>query len=135
MIFKTTGAGELTPIRRMSLLESVIQASDGTLYGTTSAWIGCGFCNKIPAAVFKIDAAGALTILHSFSDSPYARKYIAITLASDGSLYGVTFGVPGFSPDNPIGSIPGTVFRIDPTGTLTTLTRSTGPTGTFREGG
>jgi uncharacterized repeat protein (TIGR03803 family) len=138
MIFKITGAGELIRIRQMYQLQSVIQASDGTLYGTTSSWQFCTptspSCPYIPASVFKIDSAGTLTTLHSFGDSPFARKYIAITLTSDGSLYGVTFGRPGYSPDNPIGYIPGTVFRIDPTGTFTTLHTFNGADGDFPRG-
>jgi uncharacterized repeat protein (TIGR03803 family) len=43
----------------------VIQATGGSFYGTTT---GGGALNQ--GTVFKIDSAGTLTTLHSFTDQP-----------------------------------------------------------------
>src|SRR5438034_890839 len=84
----------------------LIQASDGSLYGTTysgGAW-GSG-------TVFKMDAAGTRTTLHSFTGSDGAQPYAGLIQASDGNFYGTTSS---------------TVFKMDAAGTLTTLHSFTG---------
>src|SRR5439155_10411314 len=79
----------------------LIQASDGSFYGTTRGEDG------VPGGtVFKLDAAGTLTTLHSFSGSNGSSGPNGLIQASDGSFYGTTEG---------------TVFKIDAAGTLTTL--------------
>ena len=88
---------------------SVIQAADGRFYGTTPAGGASGF-----GTVFRIDTAGTLTTLHAFSGGDDgASPYAGLFEGHDGSFYGTTShaGASGG----------GTVFRIDPGGTLTTL--------------
>src|SRR5438876_10580870 len=46
----------------------LIQARDGSFYGTTSGG-GIGNCFSGCGTVFKMDAAGTLTTLHSFNGS------------------------------------------------------------------
>jgi uncharacterized repeat protein (TIGR03803 family) len=85
------------------------QGRDGNLYGNTPS----GTVNGA-GGVFKLTPAGALTVLHSFSGlSDGGTPYGGLTLATDGNFYGTTYGggTAGF----------GTVFKITPAGTLTTL--------------
>jgi uncharacterized repeat protein (TIGR03803 family) len=97
---------------------TLVQAFNGDLYGTTA--IGGG---QNGGTVFKITPGGTLTTLYSFcsqtgcadGENPYA----GLVQGSDGYLYGTTLdGGPnaGFT-----GKGAGTVFKITPRGTLTTL--------------
>src|SRR5208337_4428285 len=86
---------------------ALVQGTDGNFYGTTLGGAANG-------TVFKMTPGGTLTTLYTFcygctGVSPYA----ALVQGSDGNFYGTTsFG--GANGD-------GTVFRITPSGTLTTL--------------
>jgi uncharacterized protein (TIGR03437 family) len=88
----------------------LIQATDGSLYGTTSAG---GTYND--GTVFKIAlVGGTLTTLYSFTGgADGASPQTALIQATDGNLYGTTPG--GGSNGN------GTIFGITLNGTLTTL--------------
>ena len=121
-VFKITPSGTLTTLysfcSRSGCTDGsepyagVIQAANGDLYGTTSSG---GASNG--GTVFKITPTGTLTTVYSFcsqsgctdGSSPEA----GLIQAPDGSLYGTTFG--GGANDY------GSVFRITPGGTLTTL--------------
>ena len=91
-----------------------IQATDGNLYGTTTG----GGANSV-GTVFRITPTGTLTTLYSFCSQTGCADggdpEAGLIQASDGNLYGTTAGGGGSS--NPSG----TVFRVTPTGTLTTL--------------
>src|SRR5271168_3771237 len=66
----------------------LMQASDGNLYGTTSA----GGANGDGTA-FKITTSGSLTTIHNFNHlSPVdgAQPYGGLMQAKDGNLYGTT---------------------------------------------
>jgi uncharacterized repeat protein (TIGR03803 family) len=99
----------------------VIQASDGSFYGTTEQG---GYGGEI----FRMDAAGTFTVLHSFD--AYAsdgwRPVSGLIQGRDGFLYGTA----------PIGGLPvtassrrGVVYRMDLAGTVTVLRTFTGPDG------
>ena len=85
----------------------LILASDGNFYGTTESGGASGF-----GTVFKMTPAGAVTILHSFSnrDSNGELPMGALVEASDGNLYGTCYagGANGV----------GTAFRISKSGSL-----------------
>lgn len=88
---------------------SLVLDSDGNLWGTTS---GGGTHND--GTVFKLTPQGTETVQWSFSGATDGSAPAAgLTLGRDGNYYGTTFhgGAHGG----------GTIFRITPTGTLTSL--------------
>jgi uncharacterized repeat protein (TIGR03803 family) len=106
----------------------LVQASDGNLYGTTLDG-GASY-----GTVFKINPAvtpPTLTTLHRFcSDSGCTdgeNPYAGLVQASDGNFYGTTQS-GGANGD-------GTIFKITPKGTLTTLHSFDGTDGTQPTGG
>jgi uncharacterized repeat protein (TIGR03803 family) len=136
-VFKITPSGTQTTLHTFGgsdgsqPLAGLVQATNGDFYGTT--YMG-GLEGK--GEIFKITPSGALTTLHSFcsqsgctdGENPFAGLIQGI----DGNLYGTTFGggtAKGF----------GTVFKIAPSGTLTTLhrfcTQSGCPDGQFPQTG
>jgi len=90
---------------------SLVQGVDGNFYGTTGAG-GHG------GTVFKINSQGTMTTLHDFcalqdcADGYYPLA--GLVQATDGNFYGTTYY--GGASHNV-----GTVFKITPGGTLTTL--------------
>jgi len=86
----------------------IAQGRDGNLYSTTSAG-GTGY-----GTVFKMTPAGKLTALYSFTGGTDGGSPLGgLTLGTDGSFYGTTV-TGGTSND-------GTIFKITPSGGLTTL--------------
>jgi len=118
-LFNFSGADGNTPY-------GLVQAADGSLYGTTAyggtntscGGNGCG-------TVFKIALSGALTSLHSFDgteDASGSLPTAALVQGTDGNLYGTTFAGgadSGCTSLHVVGC--GTVFKITPSSTLTTL--------------
>ena len=112
----TGGADGATP------LAGLVQGSDGNFYGTTYAG---GDSNH--GTIFKITPTGTLTTLHSFIGTDGASPDANLVQGGDGNFYGTT-GNGGITSSN------GTVFKITPSGTLTTLyffsgTDGSGPNG------
>src|ERR1022692_1591280 len=99
----------------------LVQAIDGNFYGTTEAGgtstntLCGGFCGT----VFKMTASGALTTLYNFCSlancTDGASPAFSLVQATDGNFYGSTLGGNGVSQYGI------TVFRLIPTGSLTTL--------------
>ncbi|HEV2178604.1 MAG TPA: choice-of-anchor tandem repeat GloVer-containing protein [Terriglobia bacterium] len=126
-VFRITPAGRLTTLYEFcsqsgctdgeSPLAGLVQASNGNLYGTTSFGGAFGY-----GAVFKITPAGKLTTLYSFCSQSGCtdgeHPYAALIQATDGNFYGTTYE-GGTSPN--CGGGCGTIFKITPTGKLTTL--------------
>src|SRR5579863_418097 len=67
----------------------VIRDSAGNLYGVTFEG-GAGFCNSGFGVVFKLDASGKQTVLHTFEGADGANPYSVLLLDSQGNLYGTT---------------------------------------------
>jgi len=122
-VFKITPGGTLTtlysfgtnPNDGASPFASLIQASDGNFYGTTFQG-GAGQAGT----VFKITTAGVLTPLYGFhglNGTDGGAPMAPLVQGSDGNFYGTT---TQFTGNN------GTVFKITPSGTLTTLYTFTG---------
>jgi uncharacterized repeat protein (TIGR03803 family) len=88
----------------------LVQGPDGNFYGTTSDVGSVG-----QGAVYKLTSSGALTVLHSFTGlSDGGVPLAGLVHASDGNFYGVTHVGGGTSGC-------GTVYKVTPSGTLTTL--------------
>jgi uncharacterized repeat protein (TIGR03803 family) len=107
----TDGAGPAGPLTRDAA---------GNLYGTTSSG-GNGDHPAGYGTVFKLDAAGNETVLHHFTGGEGGfQPEGGVLRDSQGNLYGVT-GLGGLPCPSPDGC--GTVFRLEPDGTFTTLHR------------
>jgi len=94
-------------------IAGLLQASNGDFYGTTVYGGASG-----DGTVFKITSGGALTTLHSFDGADGESPYGALVQGANGSLYGIT--LYGGSNNTCVDGC-GTVFKITPTGALTTL--------------
>ncbi len=139
-IFKITPAGALTTLHSFcaqtgcpdgySPSGELVQASDGNFYGTTLQGGAYTVAYVDDGTVFKITPAGTLTTLHSFAgtDGSYPAGLVQ---ANDGNFYGTTEGAGGSSNCGLVGC--GTVFRITPAGTLTTLHSFAGTDGRLPE--
>ena len=92
----------------------LVQGDDGSFYGTTSTGGANGF-----GTVFKISRTGTLTPLHSFNNTD-GNGPSALIRATDGNFYGTTSQGGGASCSRGANAC-GTIFRITPDGTLTTL--------------
>jgi len=131
-IFKVTPQGVETVLHSFGAsasdgaepIGSLLQASDGNFYGTTidGGANDCGVSAPSPnscGTVFKMTAAGAVTIIHSFgARGDGIAPQGSLIQGSDGALYGTT----------PSGgeSAGGVVFRIT-TGGSETVLHSFGP--------
>lgn len=109
---------------------SVIQAGNGSLYGTTF-----GATNKMYdylGTVFKMTLNGTLTTLHTFSGLDGSYPLGPLLQASNGNLYGTT-SEGGSSTTCPYDSFVGcgTVFQITTSGRFTTLHVFDGSDGAF----
>jgi uncharacterized repeat protein (TIGR03803 family) len=160
-VFKMTPAGALTTLHSFCSQPGVctdgltpnglVQATDGNFYGTTirggtitsncngfNTGGGCG-------TVFKITPTGQLTTLYKFCSQPNCTDgfipLAPLVQGTDGNLYGTTAG-GGIGPYETYGN--GTIFKMTPTGALTTLYRfcslancadGSGPGGTSGGGG
>ena len=133
-VFKITPGGVLTTLHNFCSKQNcadgagpfaaLINGADGNFYGTTYFGGGTNQCPNGCGTVFKITPEGTLTTLHSFVGYPVDGAYPAAPLmrATDGNFYGTTFW--GGDSANCTGSNAdgcGTVFKITPVGTLTTL--------------
>ncbi len=123
-VFKISPAGVLTTLYSFTgamdgknPIGGVIQGSDGDFYGTTRN--GGAQSHLIDVGtVFKITAAGSLTILYSFITLDGFHPMAALVQGSDGNFYGTT---QGGGADGQ-----GTVFKISGAGALTNLYSFTG---------
>jgi uncharacterized repeat protein (TIGR03803 family) len=129
MVFKITYGGTLTTLYSfcshgndycpdgIGPNAALIQATDGNFYGTTAhGGAGANIAGYAGGTVFKITPSGTLTTLYSFcsqTDCTDGAGPAALIQATDGNFYGTTAG--GGAPNE------GTVFKITPVGTLTTL--------------
>lgn len=117
-VFKLSTAGKLTTLHSFVISDGaspyagLVQGTDGSFYGTTTAGGVSG-----EGTVFKIAPTGAFTSLYSFCAEtnctdgklPYSR----LIQATDGNFYGTT--LEGGDTNW------GTVFKIDSSGNLTRL--------------
>lgn len=114
VVYKTTLGGAITTLHSfdegdgVNPQEGLVLGSNGDFYGLT-LYGGDGY-----GTVFNINTSGKLTTLHTFVDgTDGAYPYPAMIQATDGNFYGTTY--TGGAYDE------GTVFRMTPSGTLTTI--------------
>ena len=138
-IFKITPGGTLTTLFTLDGLQKnsgespeagLIQGIDGNFYGTTSA----GGANG-DGTVFKITPSGTLTTLHSFDGTDGFSPIAGLIQGTDGNFYGTTqYG--GANSCTDVGGAVyscGTIFKITPSGSLTTLHNFDGTDGELPE--
>jgi len=114
-LVKFTGANGNGPT------SALVQGTDGNLYGTTYYGGSSTACSQGCGTVFKVTPAGVLTTLHSF-DLTEGENPNGLVLGDDGNFYGTTYlGGAGTYCGFVTASGCGTVFRITPEGSLTTL--------------
>ena len=119
MIYRITPSGTYTTLHAGGAFAAGLTlGNDGNFYGTSLAGGTLGY-----GWVFKITPSGTLTTLHNFGPLPSGTyPDAALVQASDGNFYGTTkeggthsclYGGTNYGC--------GTLFRITPGGTLTTL--------------
>jgi uncharacterized repeat protein (TIGR03803 family) len=131
--FKISPTGTLTTLHSFDGTDgqdpvgALVQATNGNFYGTTEY----GGANHYYGTVFKITPSGTLTTLYSFCSQNNcidgAYPYAGLVQATNGNFYGTTVG----GGANNLG----TVFKITPGGTLTTLHSFDGGDGESPYGG
>lgn len=105
----------------------LVEGKDGNFYGTTIE-----YGSTHGGTIFKISPAGTLTPLYSFCAQPNCADgespAAPLVQASDGNFYGTTLfgGNPICGPDGC-----GTIFKITPKGSLTTLHSFDGTDGNY----
>ncbi len=114
-IFKMSSSGSFTTLHSFSAsdgvepIASLLQASDGNFYGTTTA-LGANY----DGTVFKITSEGVFTTLQSFDGNDGDYVFCALVQAPNGSFYGTSYEGGDFT-------YYGTVFQMTPAGMLTSL--------------
>jgi uncharacterized repeat protein (TIGR03803 family) len=124
-VFKITTSGMLTTLHSFDGTDGedpyagLVQGTDGDLYGTTQLGGAHG-----GGTVFKITLSGKLTTLHSFCSQSGCTDgfltYATLVQGTNGDLYGTT-ALGGAKNSKCLENECGTVFKITPSGTLTTL--------------
>jgi uncharacterized repeat protein (TIGR03803 family) len=104
-LYSFTGGAVMGSIDGADPNGSLVQGSDGNLYGTTYSGAGAG-------TVFKITLAGQETVLHVFGEGAGDGAYPAagVIQGSDGNFYGTT--AHGIDFEN----VSGTVYGMSPAG-------------------
>jgi uncharacterized repeat protein (TIGR03803 family) len=126
-VFKITPEGALTTLYSFCAQTdctdgeapdaALVQAPDGSLYGTTYQGGSSASCDGGCGTIFKISVAGTLTTLYNFCSqndcTDGAAPFAALVRGTDGNFYGTTYqgGTAGF----------GTVFKLTADSALTTL--------------
>jgi uncharacterized repeat protein (TIGR03803 family) len=138
-VFKITPAGQLTTLHSFDLTDGsepsapLVQARSGNFYGTTlggganlgcESYTGCG-------TVFEMTPAGKLTTLYSFESAGFYENLLnffavaGLVQGTDGNFYGTTYDGGNSNSSECLNTNVsdgcGTVFKITPGGTLTTL--------------
>jgi uncharacterized repeat protein (TIGR03803 family) len=129
-IFKITPSGTLTTLYNFCSQSgcadganpggALVQGTDGNLYGTTSAAGNPACSSGGCGTIFKITTTGTLTTLHSFDLTDGGNPSAGLIQATDGNFYGTT-NIGGANNNLCMSGSCGTVFKLTPAGTLTTL--------------
>jgi uncharacterized repeat protein (TIGR03803 family) len=144
VVFKTTTSGTVTVLHNFDGIDgaspggTLLEDAHGNFYGVTQyggpntacAGFGASGCGT----VFKITPNGVFTSLYRFCSltncADGANPTGGLVLAADGNLYGATtYGGSNYQDCTGYGC--GTIFRMTPEGTLTTLYSFAGTDGSF----
>ncbi|MGB8699138.1 MAG: choice-of-anchor tandem repeat GloVer-containing protein [Thermosynechococcaceae cyanobacterium] len=132
-VFKITSTGRLTQLASFkgsngqNPRAGLLQTSDGTFYGTTSEGGSGSNCGPQKCGtVFKMTPSGRIETLVNFNGLNGARPKAGLTLGKDGNLYGTTAGLETLPANQ---ARYGTLFKMTPSGTLSTLVRFNGRNG------
>jgi uncharacterized repeat protein (TIGR03803 family) len=136
-VFTITPGGILTTLYAFDGMDGdypdseLVQATDGSFYGTTAGGGANGH-----GTVFKITTSGKLTTLHSFDLADGGNPHAGLVQGTDGDFYGTTMSGGGFRATCQARFLTGcgTVFKITPSGKLTTLHSFDGADGTYPGG-
>jgi uncharacterized repeat protein (TIGR03803 family) len=125
-IFRMDAAGNFTVLHRFdayasdggSPVSGLIEGQDGFLYGTASIGGQPVTANRY-GVVYRMDKAGTVTVLHTFTGPDGSKPWADLALGADGRLYGSTVVGGAFGL--------GVLFRVDranpaPPAALATLT-------------
>jgi uncharacterized repeat protein (TIGR03803 family) len=129
-VFRMTPGGQLTTlvdfngINGLGPWANLILGTDGNFYSTTVAG---GTEGK--GTVFRMTSDGQLTTLVNFNGINGASPRAGLTLGINGNFYGTTY--EGGTTNEGETSFLGTLFRMTPSGALTTLINFNSNTGTF----
>jgi uncharacterized repeat protein (TIGR03803 family) len=121
-VFQITPTGTLTTLHGFGSTDGdgagpyggLVQGTDGDFYGTTN-----GGGAKNGGTVFKITLSGTLTTLHSFHGTEGTYPSTGLVQSTDGNFYGTTGEGGNINGCRPVGC--GTIFKITPSGRVTTL--------------
>jgi uncharacterized repeat protein (TIGR03803 family) len=106
-VFRFTNQGKLTTLHTFNQNDganptaSLVQASDGNFYGTTSTGNG----SLAAGAVFQITPKGAFTNLVTFNNNEGASPHGGLVQSTNGNLYGSTTGNAAYNG--------GTLFELN----------------------
>ena len=109
-IWRLTATGAVSRFEDFSAAVYIL-GTDGNFYWAGTADTG------VPGVIARRTLSGALTVLHQFTGGADGGGPNALAQASDGNFYGTTMIGGAFGA--------GTVFRMTPTGDLTTLSSFT----------
>jgi len=114
----------------------LVQAANGDLYGTTAFGGANNSCPDGCGTVYKIALSGVLTTLHNFDGTDGSISEVTLVQGTDGNFYGTTFAGGTKGGCTPLNNVVGcgTVFKITPSGTLTTLHSFDGTDGAYPDG-
>ena len=99
----------------------LFEANNGTFYGTTILGGASSNCPGGCGTVFKITAEGTLSTVHSFDLTDGAEPSVGLVQAANGSFYGTTSEGGASDVCDFVNVGCGTVFKMNPEGTLTRL--------------
>ncbi len=132
-VFKMTPTGVYTTVIRFGAPGihgsiphgTLVEGADGNLYGTTfdGGEVGVG------GSLFKVTPSGVLTTFADFTDGGKRGSNIAgLVQGSDGNFYGMKNVGGSFSDGDSgaLGTALGTVFKMTPSGAVTTLVEFAG---------
>jgi uncharacterized repeat protein (TIGR03803 family) len=96
-VFEITPAGKLTVVDSFDASDgcypngSMIQATNGILYGTTVYGDTAGGCYGTPGTIFSITSGGTLTTVHNFDNTDGENPSGGLFQATNGTFYGTAF--------------------------------------------